>query len=215
MEFEGFLELVKRRRTSWEFRPDPIPDDKIEKIIDAARYAPSGFNSQPWEFVVIKEQELRDKVVEVFADHLPSQKVKPGMKDPMGFKTAPVFIILYGDTRVRPFAPPPVRQNDETWLSVLTSSLAISYQYMHLAAASLGLATKWVSAINMPPIELKIRSLIGIPEEFMTYDMMALGNTDFQPVVKKMRALSEVIHYGKCGQRDFRTDEEVRAYFNE
>ena len=215
MEYEGFLELVKRRRTSWEFKPDPIPDDIIEKIIDAARYAPSGFNSQPWEFVVIKEQELRDKIIDIFADHLPSQEVKPGMKDPMGFKTAPVFIILYGDTRVRPFAPPPVRQNDDTWLSVLTSSLAISYQYLHLAAVSLGLATKWVSAINMPPIELKTRTLLGIPEEFMTYDMMALGTTDFQPAVKKMRALSEVIHYGQCGKKDFRTDEGVRAYFNE
>lgn len=214
MEYEGFLELVKRRRTSREFKPDPIPDDIIEKIIDAARYSPSGFNSQPWEFVVIKEEELRDKIIDIFADHLPSQGVKPGMKDPMGLKTAPVLIILYGDSRVRPFAPPPVRQNDDIWLSVLTSSLAISYQYMHLAAASLGLATRWVSAINTPPIELKIRALLGIPKEFMTYDMMALGTTDFQPAVKKMRALSEVIHYGQCGQKDFRTDEEVRAYFN-
>jgi len=215
MEYEDFLELVKRRRTSWEFKPDPIPDDMIEKIIDAARYAPSGFNSQPWEFVVIKAQDLRDKIIDIFADHLPSQEVKPGMKDPMGFKTAPVFIIVYGDTRVRPFAPPPVRQNDDTWLSVLTSSLAISYQYMHLAAASLGLATKWVSAINMPPIKYKTRMLLGIPEKFMTYDMMALGTTDFKPAVKKMRALSEVIHYGQCAQKDFRTDEEIKAYFNE
>jgi len=49
MEYESFLELVKKRRSSWEFKSDPIPDDLIEKIIDAARYAPSGFNSQPWE----------------------------------------------------------------------------------------------------------------------------------------------------------------------
>jgi nitroreductase len=214
MEYEGFMELAKKRRSSWEFKTDPIPDDMIEKIIDAARYAPSGFNSQPWEFIVIKEQELRDRIRDSFADHLPSQGVKPGMKDPMGFKTAPVLIILCGDTRVRPFAPPPVRQNDDTWLSVLVSSLAISFQYMHLAAASLGLATRWVSAINMPPIEQEIRALLGIPEEFVTYDMMALGNSDFKPAVKKMRPLSEVIHYGQCGPGDFRTNEEVRVYFN-
>ena len=213
MKYEGFMELAKKRRSSWEFKPDPIPDDMIEKIIDAARYAPSGFNSQPWEYIVIKEQELRDRIREIFAEHLPSQGVKPGEKDPIGFKTAPVLIILYGDPRVRPFAPPPVRQNDGTWLSVLISSLAISFQYMHLAAASLGLATRWVSAINMPQIEQKIRALLSIPEEFVTYDMMALGTSDFKPAVKKMRALSEVIHYGQCGPEDFRTDEEVRAYF--
>ena len=62
--------------------------------------------------------------------------------------------------------------------------------------------------------EANIRQLLGIPDEFVTYDMMALGTTDFQPAVKKMRALSEVIHYGQCDQKDFRTDEEVSAYFN-
>ena len=97
MEYDIFLELVKKRRTSWVFKPDPIADELIEKIIDAARYSPSGFNSQPWEFVVIKKQELRDKIKDIFAEHLPSQGIKPGMKDPMGFKTAPVLIILYGD----------------------------------------------------------------------------------------------------------------------
>ncbi|MCG6882027.1 MAG: nitroreductase family protein, partial [Deltaproteobacteria bacterium] len=131
----------------------------------------------------------------------------------MGFKTAPVFIILYGDPRVRPFAPPPVRDNDATWLSVLTASLAIAYQYMHLAAASLGLATKWVSAIKTPPIEKKVKALLNIPGDFMTYDMLALGSSDFQPSIKKMRSLSEVIHYGKCSQTDFRTEDEVSAYF--
>ena len=214
MEYDSFLELVKKRRTSWDFKPDPIPVASIEKIIDAARYSPSGFNSQPWEFIVINEQALRDKIRDIFAEHLPSKEVKPGMKDPLGFKNAPVLIILYGDPRVRPFAPPPVQKSDETFLSVLTSSLAISYQYMHLAAASLGYATRWVSAIKMPPIETKVKALLGIPEVFMTYDMMAVGTTDFVPSEKKMRALSEVIHYGRCDKSDFRTDEEVKTYFS-
>jgi len=215
MEYDSFLELVKKRRTSWEFKPDPIPKASIEKIIDAARYSPSGFNSQPWEFIVINEQALRDKIRDIFADHLPSKEVTPGMKDPLGFKNAPVLIILYGDPRVRPFAPPPVQKSDETFLSVLTSSLAISYQYMHLAAASLGYATRWVSAIKMPPIDSKVKGLLGVPEEFMTYDMMAVGSTDFIPSEKKMRDLKEVIHYGRCNKSDFRTDEEVKSYFSQ
>lgn len=214
MEYDSFLELVKKRRTSWVFKPDPIPDELIDKIIDTARYSPSGFNSQPWEFLVIKEQELRDEIGDIFSEHLPSKGVKPGMKDPLGFKTAPVLIILYGDPRVRPFAPPPVQESDETFLSVLTSSLAISCQYIHLAAASLGFATRWVSAINMPPIESKVKGLLGVPEEFITYDMMAVGTTDIIPSEKKMRALSEVIHFGRCDKSEFRTDEEINAYFS-
>ncbi|MFC1494296.1 nitroreductase family protein [Thermodesulfobacteriota bacterium] len=214
MEYDSFLELVKKRRSSWVFKPDPIQDESIEKIIDAARYAPSGFNSQPWEFVVIKELELRDKIRDIFSEHLPSQGLKPGMKDPLGFKNAPVLIILYGDPRVRPFAPPPVQKSDENFLSVLTSSLAITYQYMHLAAASLGYATRWFSSIKMSPIDNEIKELLGIPEEFMAYDMMAVGKTDFIPSEKKMRTLAEVIHYGRCGKDEFRTDEEIKTYFS-
>ena len=63
---------------------------------------------------------------------------------------------------------------------------------MHLAAASLGLATRWVSAINMPPIEQEIRALLGIPEEFVTYDMMALGTSDFKPMPSIGRGVEEI-----------------------
>jgi len=214
MAYDDFFQLVKKRRSSWVFKPDPIADELIEKIIDAARYSPSAFNSQPWEFVVIKEQELRDKIRDIFAEHLPSQDVKPGMRDPMGFQTAPVLIILYGDTRVRPYGPPPVQQRDDNWLFALMSSLAISFQYMHLAAASLGLATRWVSAINTPPIGSEVKELLGIPEELITYDMMALGTTDFIPSEKKMRALPEVMHRGVCQESEFRTAEQIKAYFS-
>jgi len=44
MEYDGLLELVKKRRSIRRFKPDPIPDGYIEKIIEVARWAPSGFN---------------------------------------------------------------------------------------------------------------------------------------------------------------------------
>jgi nitroreductase len=116
---------------------------------------------------------------------------------------------------VRPFATPGVQKSDENWLVVLTSSLAISFQYMHLVAAGLGLATRWVSAVKTPSIERKVNAILGIPKEFITHDMMALGTSDFVPSEKKMRALSEVIHYGICKKNEFRTDEGVKTYFTE
>ncbi|MCK5123817.1 MAG: nitroreductase family protein, partial [Dehalococcoidia bacterium] len=65
MNYEDFLELAKKRRSIRKFKSDPIPDEYIDKIIEAARWAPSGGNSQPWEFIVIKKRELRDKIAEV------------------------------------------------------------------------------------------------------------------------------------------------------
>ncbi|MFC2046412.1 nitroreductase family protein [Chloroflexota bacterium] len=232
MDYESFLELAERRRSYWEFRPDPIPDAYVEKIVDAARYAPSGFNSQPWEFVVIVEPELRQAVAGIIAKHgrppgpgpggLPPGAERrggsppgpePRRKDPMGFKTAPVLIILFGDTRVRDFGPPGMKHDDKRWQSTFTSSLAIAYQYMHLAATSLGLASKWVSAVSSPLIEEKLKELLGIPKPFVAYDLMAIGHSDFQPPPKTLRELSEVLHFGKSSEDDFRTEEEVREHF--
>ena len=62
MEIESFIELLKSRRSIRAYKPDPIPDKYIQKIIEAARWAPSGGNSQPWEFVVIKRKDLKDRI---------------------------------------------------------------------------------------------------------------------------------------------------------
>ena len=225
MDYESFLELAKARRSYWEFRPDPVPAEFIGKIVDAARYAPSGFNSQPWEFVVIQEPELKQAVVDIIAEHgrhprspgggtlPPPPGPGPGRKDPMGFKTAPVFILLFGDTRVRNYGPPGMEPDERRWQFTFTSTLAIAYQYLHLAATSLDLATRWVSAVHSPEVEGKLRELLGIPQEFEAYDLLALGYSDFEPPPKKLRELSEVLHYGRCSKEDFRTDEEVKDYF--
>lgn len=223
MDYDSLIELAKKRRSYWEFRADPVSDDDIVKIVDAARYAPSGFNSQPWEFVVIKEPDLKEEIIRFVAEHMPPRPAMPPgpaaqepqrpRKDPLGFKTAPVFIILFGDPRVRDYCPPGMKTDDKRWQQTFISSLAIAYQYMHLAAASLGLATKWVSAVSAPAVETKLKELLGIPHDFVTYDLMALGYSDFQPPPKKLRALDEMLHRGRCSVDDFRTDEQVRAYF--
>ena len=65
VKYEDLLELLKYRRSIRRFKPDPIPDEYIDKIIEAALWAPSGFNMQPWEFVVVKNQELKDSIVQI------------------------------------------------------------------------------------------------------------------------------------------------------
>ena len=69
MDYAHLLELVKKRRSIRRFKPDPIPDEYIEKIIEVARWAPSGFNMQPWEFVVVKKPELRKKIVQYISEY--------------------------------------------------------------------------------------------------------------------------------------------------
>jgi 5,6-dimethylbenzimidazole synthase len=84
---------------------------------------------------------------------------------------------------------------------------------MHLAGASLGLASQWYSAASRPEAEREIKNLIGIPEALSIYDMMILGYPAVPPNPKEVRSLEELIHYDDCGPQDFRTDEQqVFAY---
>jgi nitroreductase len=135
------------------------------------------------------------------------------VKDPLGFRTASVFVLVLGDTRVRSFGPPHVRTDDKRWQDLLVSSLAAAYEHMHLAAASLGLATRWVSAVAHPSIQPKIKELLSIPQEMMVYEMMAVGYSDFDPLRKRLRPLSEITHFDVVDGSDFRSEAEITEYF--
>ncbi|MBA7644491.1 Bifunctional F420 biosynthesis protein FbiB [subsurface metagenome] len=78
MDYGSLLELVKNRRSVRRFKTDPIPDEYVEKIIEAACWAPSGFNLQPWEFVVVKKQELKDSIVQAITNY--SRAHYPGIE---------------------------------------------------------------------------------------------------------------------------------------
>lgn len=133
MQYEDFLELLKTRRSIRHCKPDPVADEDIEKIIEAARWAPSGFNSQLWEFVVVKVPRLKGEIAEVvgtaFSDVVKSMPPSERWDDTFDgrvvfrWEKAPVFILVFGDTRVRACSPvPPVRTSDEKWTSVFISS---------------------------------------------------------------------------------------------
>ena len=229
MNYDSFLELVKRRRSIRRFRPDPIPDEYINKIIEAARWAPSGFNSQPWEFVVIKDRELKDDVMRIIRTPRPAgasgfseledmcepwmrQKRRPWLDPEMEYQNAPVLILLFGDTRTQLGLPMMVRCDPHRRQAVYLSSLANAFLYMHLAAATLGLASQWVSLVTSPRNHCLLKNLLHIPNELEIYDMMALGYPAYKSRGKLMRPLDKMVHRDYFGEEDFRTDEDVRDF---
>lgn len=69
MQYEEFLEMVKNRRTIRAIKPDPIPDEMVTKLLEAGRWAPTGFNMQPAEFLVVREAELRASIKKIVDDY--------------------------------------------------------------------------------------------------------------------------------------------------
>lgn len=215
--YSCLLELVKKRRSVRQFKADPIPDEYIDKIIEVARWAPSGFHTQPWEFVVVKKKEVKDKIADVIDQHYPliraeSKSPTQQASETGTYRDASVFIILLGDLRAKVGLPDMVQKDDERVANIFWSSLASTFLYMHLAAAALGLASQWRSAAGFAGPEREIGKIIGIPEGLKIYDMMAVGYGARAPIPKVVRNREDMVHYDDCGIEDFRTVEEVVAY---
>jgi 5,6-dimethylbenzimidazole synthase len=212
-QYNCLLNLVKKRRSIRQFKADPVPDEYITKIIEVARWAPSAFHTQPWEFVVIKNEHIKNKIVAALEQHGPP--IKDPAKESLqrkSFKDAPVFILLLYDWRAKVGLPGRTSENNAQVANLFCSSLANAFLYMHLAATAMGLASQWYSATSRPEAERVIKEIIGIPEALTIYDMMVIGYESNPPDLKIVRDTDEIVHYDNCGVHDFRTDEEVISY---
>jgi len=225
MNYDGLYQLVKQRRSVRSFKADPLPDEYITKIIDLARWSPSGFNLQPWEFIVIKDQKIKDSIVNIVLEGRNSNmameitretwqgtKWKPLGNELEDFSTAPVFILMGGDKRTKDGLPMILRYDNRRGESTFNSGLASAFLYMHLAATTLGLGSQWVSQIGEPKTASLLGKLLGLPRYIELYDMMAVGYPSQKPRQKLLRKDRKMIYHDYCGEKDFRTNAEVRDF---
>jgi nitroreductase len=227
MEYAALMRLLQERRSVRRFKSDPVPEDLIFKVIDAARWAPSGFNMQPWEFVVVTDADLRQGIVEIidfyWRQSQEMEETRPewqgktwkltGMTDQEAdYKNAPVYILLCGDPRVQAGLPMGVQYDSHRRWLIHQSGLTNAFLYLHLAATTLGLASQWYSAVQTPYAACMIKDLLGIPEALEIYDMMVLGYPAIKPPGKFLRPLEEVVHWNHCAPDAYRSDAQVRRY---
>lgn len=219
MDYEGFLNLVKKRRSIRRFKPDPIPRETVEKILEAARCAPSAANSQPWEFIVVEDTPTKKSLVKALS-YSKVRKLDPTFYFEVSVQahlgTAPVLVVVCGDKRLKR-AYPTFMDGD----FLLRQSLAICIYTMQLAAASFGLATAWATVGKG---EIAIRKMLGIPEVYTVDHIVPLAYPDerkegesktLRPVRERApfrRELKEIVHYGHYEMEKFRSDEEVREF---
>ena len=158
---------------------------------------------------MVKKQELKEGIVRLINE---SQGSLPQVQGSMDYTHAPVFIILFGDTRTKSALPKAARSDPQICQSIFTSSLASAFLYMHLAVTTLGLASQWVTAVQVPAVNSGLRDLLGIPLALEVYDMMAVGYPAARSRPKFMRAKENVLHYDYCGNEEFRTQEQVNDF---
>jgi nitroreductase len=227
MEYEQLLGLFKERRTLRAIKPDPIPDELVDKLLEAARWAPTGFNMQPLEMVVVKDLELRTAIKQIVDDYRNSDffameatreewQGSPWSMETHGkFDTAlaPVFILVTGDTRRRVGLPMVARYSRQKGDSIFEASLANPYMYMWLAAHTLGLAAQPISAIKYPKLQGLVKHLLNLPDFICIYDILMVGYNAMEggPGAKLTRPLAEMVHRDRAADDEFLSEDELRA----
>jgi len=222
--FDTFLDIARNRMTSREFRDEPIPDEHVEMILEAARHAPSGANAQPWHFIVVTKPELKKAIADYFVGEQ-RRRAKMKMKFPTpdyrGLATAPGLIVVVADFRfTRAF---PVlndgsdldRQYQENAERILLQSVAAATMSAHLAAASLGYGVWWVTAIGQEDAQKALKPLLGIPDDLSVIDIMAFGKPSKAPYKRWKKALADIVSRDRFDMRNYMTPEEIEAWVRE
>ncbi|MGI6668594.1 MAG: nitroreductase family protein [Acetivibrionales bacterium] len=163
------LDAIKGRRSIRKFSPRMVEDEKLEKVLEAARFSPSARNLQSWKFVVVKDQETRKKLVEA-----------AGGQAFVG--QAPVVIAACGTD------PDAVMKCGQHRCSI---DLSIATAYMILEAYELGLGTCWIGHFD----EQKVKDILGVPENVRVVAITPLGYPDEEPLPRPRKKLDEIVCY--------------------
>ena len=146
-----FYEVIRTRRSIRSYKPDPIPEEVLTRVLDAARIAPSGSNRQPWKFIVVKDEELK-------------RRIAKACHSQMFIAEAPVVIVACGYN---------IHYNRGEYMGDFSMLVDVSIAFTHLilAARAEGLGTCWIGSFNNE----EIKRILSIPEEVNVVAITPLG----------------------------------------
>jgi len=167
------FEAIRKRRSIRAFTHEDVSKEEVEKLLDAARYAPSAGNIQPWEFIVIRDSRIK-------------RKLAMAALDQAFIEEAPVVIVVCAN-EMR--SSQGYGSRGATLYCLQDTAAAI--QNMLLTACTLGLGACWVGAFH----EENVRETMSIPGGVRPIAIIPVGHPAEKPETRFKRALSEIVHY--------------------
>lgn len=225
MQIDDFITLARSRRSVRRFKPDPVPQELLEKVLEAGRWAMSGTNTQPWEFVVVRDTTTRAKLAQSwFEPHKEMYAIEqtriaelrlPPLREfatAASFKDAPALIVVLGDRRTHQ-----ANQLGANFLiaegaadALFLKSIANATHNLHIAATAAGLGAMWISITRMWADEIK--RILDIPNALEVHTMVALGYPAYIPKYAERRPLTEIVHYDKYDRGKLRSAEDIQDF---
>jgi len=164
-----FMELIEKRYSVRSYKADEVEDEKLKKVLEAARLAPTAVNKQPFQLLVIKTRGREDELKRIY----PAE----------WFVQAPLIICSC--------ALPDMgwtRRDGKNYSEVDTT---IAMDHLILAATSLGLGTCWIGAFD----SVAAHEELNIPDEAVPLVFTPLGYPAVEPGPKKRKKMEELVRY--------------------
>lgn len=167
------LDVIRERGSVRQYEDRPIAEDIMKEIFEAARLAQSAGNRQPWEFVIVREKEMKKKLASASESFVAEA-------------TAAIVCIAH-----------PENCGHVGSLDSFLVDVAIAVENMALVSWELGLGSCWIGAYD----EEKVKELLGIPENLRVVSLLTLGYPAEKPanqiIRQRRKLLTQIIHYEK------------------
>ncbi|MGQ9674453.1 MAG: nitroreductase family protein [Chloroflexota bacterium] len=168
----SILEIIRQRRSIRQMRRDPIPDEVLQSVLEAARLAPSWANRQCWRFIVVRDEDQRKALA-----------TAGGPRDAMS--NAPVIVVA---------AAIPSQSGVRDGLEYFMLDMGIAVEHLILEATAQGLGSCWVGFFK----EEIVRDTLRLPKNMRVVAMVPLGYPAEQPAARDRLALEEIVSYDRC-----------------
>lgn len=158
MKYDDLIQLISSRHSCRSYLERDVPDELIEKCLEASRLAPSACNKQPWRFIVVKDAKLRNSICK--------EGILPGLSMPW-LRGAPVIIVICAETEF-------ITHKLSKFVSKVDYSLidiGIAGEHFVLAAESLQLSSCWIGWFK----EKAIKKILNIPRTIKVVSLLSLG----------------------------------------
>ena len=164
---------IKQRSSVRSYKPDDVEEDKLKRVLEAARLSPSASNRQEWKFIVVKNKETKKKLAgAAFGQSFIGE--------------APVVIVACGtESKSVMGCGQPTH----------TVDVSIACSFMILEAYELGLGTCWIGAFK----EDETKRILNIPESVRVVAVTPLGYPDESPSKKSRKRLDQIVCFEKYG----------------
>jgi nitroreductase len=177
------MDVILQRRSIRKYKNDDIPHDMLDQVLEAARWAPSWANTQCWEFVIVKDGELKERLRDTLTPWNPARNA---------MVQAPVVLAACGKRGVAGY-----RRGEQVTIrgDWLLFDVALALHNLSLSAYSLGLGTVHVGAFDA----VKAAEIIDVPTGIEVVELMPIGYPDESPGSPPRKEISSFVYSNKYG----------------